>query len=88
MQEHGVLERVLLVYDETARRIELGEAVELAVVTSAANIVRRFIEEYHATFIELLLRFRLIRYPFPLACFRGRNIEKGQKLCRCFVSAV
>jgi len=47
MQEHGVLERILLVYDESARRIERGEPLDLAVVTEAAGIVRRFVEDYH-----------------------------------------
>jgi hemerythrin-like domain-containing protein len=47
MQEHGVLERVLLVYGEAARRIDAGEPLDLAVVTSAAGIVRRFVEDYH-----------------------------------------
>src|SRR5437868_6740186 len=40
MQEHGVLERLLLVYDEAARRIESREPVDLGVVASAAGIVR------------------------------------------------
>jgi hemerythrin-like domain-containing protein len=47
MQEHGVLERVLLVYGEAARRIEAREQVDLAVVASAASFVRRFIQDYH-----------------------------------------
>jgi hemerythrin-like domain-containing protein len=47
MQEHGVLERILLVYGESARRIERGEPLDLAVVTEAAGIVRRFVEDYH-----------------------------------------
>src|SRR5439155_9243337 len=47
MQEHGVLERVLLVYDEAARRIEQGEAIELGLIASGAGIVRTFIEQYH-----------------------------------------
>jgi hemerythrin-like domain-containing protein len=47
MQEHGLIERVLLIYDEGARRIESGESFDLAVITSAAGIVRRFVEDYH-----------------------------------------
>ena len=44
MQEHGVLERILLIYDEAAHRIEHDEQLDLAVVTSAASIVRHFVE--------------------------------------------
>jgi hemerythrin-like domain-containing protein len=47
MQEHGLIERVLLIYDEGARRIERSEALDLVVITSAAGIVRRFVEDYH-----------------------------------------
>ncbi len=47
MQEHGVLERILLIYDEGARRIESKEALDLAVISSAAGIIRRFVEGYH-----------------------------------------
>jgi hypothetical protein len=49
MQEHGLLERVLLIYDESARRIEHGEQVDLAVLTSAAGIIRRFVEHSRRT---------------------------------------
>jgi len=47
MQEHGVLDRILLVYGEAAGRIERAEHVDLRVVNGAARIVRRFIEDYH-----------------------------------------
>lgn len=47
MQEHGVLDRILLIYDEAARRIDLGERFDYATLATAAGIVRRFIEDYH-----------------------------------------
>jgi hemerythrin-like domain-containing protein len=47
MQEHGVLERILLIYEEVARRVERGEAFDATVVTTTAGIVRRFVEDYH-----------------------------------------
>ncbi len=47
MQEHGVLERVLLVYGEVIRRIERGESVDPMLISSAAGIVRHFVEDYH-----------------------------------------
>ena len=46
MREHGVLRRILLVYDEAARRLP-GEDAVVGVVGSAAGIVRRFVEGYH-----------------------------------------
>lgn len=47
MREHGVLDRVLLVYDEAVRRLEGGRELDPAVLTGSAGIVRRFIEDYH-----------------------------------------
>jgi hemerythrin-like domain-containing protein len=47
MREHGVLNRILLVYDEVMRRIRARETVPLEQVRSAAGIIRRFVEEYH-----------------------------------------
>lgn len=47
MQEHGVNDRILLIYDEAARRIETGAELDVALVARAAGIVRRFVEDYH-----------------------------------------
>jgi hemerythrin-like domain-containing protein len=47
MREHGVLNRILLVYDEAIRRIRAHEEVPLEQVRSAAGIIRRFVEGYH-----------------------------------------
>lgn len=47
MREHGALSRVLLIYDEVARRLESQEPFPHEVLTSAASIIRRFVEDYH-----------------------------------------
>jgi hemerythrin-like domain-containing protein len=47
MREHGVLRRVMLVYDEAVRRLETKRDVPLDAVASGAAIVRRVIEDYH-----------------------------------------
>ena len=47
MREHGVLRRILLVYDEAARRLVGEDAVALGVIATAAGVVRRFVEGYH-----------------------------------------
>lgn len=54
-----MLERILLVYDEAAGRIERGEQLDLAVLTSAAAIVRRFVEDYHEKLEEQFVFPRL-----------------------------
>ena len=47
MREHGVLRRILLVYDEAARRLATDDATAMSVVGAAASIVHRFVEGYH-----------------------------------------
>jgi hemerythrin-like domain-containing protein len=48
MREHGVLRRILLVYNEAARRLDSGtESLPTADLQHAATIVREFIEDYH-----------------------------------------
>lgn len=47
MREHGVLRRILLVYEEAIRRLASGDAATVDVVGGAASIVHRFVEGYH-----------------------------------------
>ncbi len=47
MREHGVLRRVLLVYEEGIRRIEGKRELPRDTVSQAADIIRTFIEGYH-----------------------------------------
>jgi hemerythrin-like domain-containing protein len=47
MREHGVLKRVLLVYDEGIRRIDAGEELPPDALRDSASIIRTFIEDYH-----------------------------------------
>src|SRR5258708_7545861 len=47
MREHGVLNRVLLIYDETIRRIQANEKFDAAVITKSAGLIKGFIEDYH-----------------------------------------
>jgi hemerythrin-like domain-containing protein len=59
MQEHGVVERLLLVYSEAARRIEHHEQLDPTVVAQAAAIVRRFVQDYHEKLEEQFVFPRL-----------------------------
>ena len=47
MREHGVLKRVLLVYEEAIRRIDGKKDVPVDAVKNGAEIIRTFIEDYH-----------------------------------------
>lgn len=48
MREHGVLDRILLIYDEILwRRLPSGADFPPEVLSKGADLVRRFIEDYH-----------------------------------------
>jgi hemerythrin-like domain-containing protein len=60
MREHGVLNRILLIYDEHLRRLAAKQTFDGSVLAGAADIVRHFVEEYHEKLEEdyLFPRFR------------------------------
>ena len=47
MREHGILRRLLLVYQEAVGRLGTDDAAALGVIGGAAALVRRFVEDYH-----------------------------------------
>jgi hemerythrin-like domain-containing protein len=47
MREHGVLNRIMLIYDETLRRIQVNEKFDPTVVVKSAGLIKSFIEDYH-----------------------------------------
>jgi hemerythrin-like domain-containing protein len=47
MREHGILRRIMLVYDEISRRLKQGEEFPLQVLADANNIIRQFMQDYH-----------------------------------------
>ncbi len=62
MREHGLLRRILLVYDESVRRLNANHDFDAAIITSCADIVRQFVEDYHEQLEQ--------KYIFP-------HLEKG-----------
>jgi len=60
MREHGVLNRILLIYDEHLRLLDAKQTFDPGVLASSAGIVRHFVEDYHEKLEEdfLFPRFR------------------------------
>ena len=52
MQEHGILKRVLLVYQEASRRIATGQPAPAAEIHQSALIIHDFIEGFHEALEE------------------------------------
>ncbi len=82
MQEHGLLERILLVYGESARRLERGEQLDLAVVHNAAGIVIRFVENYHEKLEETFVfpRLEQARRELELVAVLRRQHARGREV--------
>lgn len=47
MREHGVLNRILLIYDESIRRMASSAEPPTDVIAGSADIIHRFIGQYH-----------------------------------------
>lgn len=61
MREHGLLNRVLLVYGEALRRLDARQELPPEPVADAARIIRSFIEEYHEKLEEDFLFPRFVK---------------------------
>src|ERR1051325_72515 len=55
MREHGVLRRVMFLYDEAIRRIEAAGPLPAVPIAAGAKIIRRVIEDYHEKLEEEFL---------------------------------
>ncbi|PYX05509.1 MAG: hemerythrin domain-containing protein [Acidobacteria bacterium] len=60
MREHGLLKRILLIYDEVSGRIDTNKDFPPDTITNSAKIIRSFVEQYHEKLEEdhLFPRFR------------------------------
>ncbi len=67
MREHGVLGRVLLIYEAGARRLEQGEDIESGIFTQSAEVMRDFVHGYHEKSEE--------EHVFPLFKKAGRMVD-------------
>ena len=47
MREHGVVERLLLIYDTGIRRLGQGEDLDPKILTQTAETMRDFVHDYH-----------------------------------------
>ena len=72
MREHGILKRVLLMYDVVIRRIDAKEDFPPQTVIDSAEIIRNFIEDYHQKLEE--------EHIFPLF----RNYYRRQDVLRLY----
>lgn len=72
MREHGVLRRIMLIYDFAQARLNAGEEYPIETLRNATGIIRRFIEEYHEKLEE--------EYVFPLFEKGGPHADLAKTL--------
>lgn len=83
MREHGVLKRVLLVYEEAERRLLAGGAdVSPDAVHKSATLIRTFIEDYHEKLEEdfLFPRYRKANKLVDLVEVLAEQHQAGRRL--------
>ena len=82
MREHGVLNRVLLVYDEAVRRIDAGQDFSPDLLRDAATLVRTFIEDYHERLEEdhLFPRFERAGRLMDMTAILRAQHQAGRRL--------
>jgi hemerythrin-like domain-containing protein len=82
MREHGILKRVLLVYDEAIRRIDAKRSLPPEPIKDGAQIIRSFIEEYHEKLEEdyLFPRFEKARKLADLTMVLRTQHQAGRRL--------
>jgi hemerythrin-like domain-containing protein len=82
MREHGALRRILLIYKEAIRRIEARQDFPPEVLSNSANLVHRFVEDYHEKLEEeqIFPRFRKANTLVDLVDTLYEQHQKGRIL--------
>jgi hemerythrin-like domain-containing protein len=82
MREHGLLNRILLIYDFTRSKIMSGEEYSPELLKSSAQIIRSFIEDYHEKLEESYLfpRFEKANVLVDLISVLRSQHAAGRKL--------
>ncbi|HQI00360.1 MAG TPA: hemerythrin domain-containing protein [Deltaproteobacteria bacterium] len=89
MREHGVLRRILLIYEESIRRIDTDEALPLDSVADASGIIHDFVENYHEKLEEdfLFPRFKKAGTLTDLVNVLTKQHNAGKRLTKTTLSA-
>lgn len=82
MREHGLLNRILLVYEEAIRRLRHKEDVPAEVFQKPANLVRTFVEDYHEKLEEKFIfpQFEKYKKLTDLVAVLRQQHQAGRRL--------
>ena len=82
MREHGVLRRILLIYEDIQGRLNGNKEFPPETLSSAASIIQKFIEQYHEKLEEdyLFPRFEKAGKLVELVTLLKEQHEAGRRL--------
>lgn len=82
MREHGMVDRILLIYEEAIRRLKAGTELPPAAIRNSASIIRSFVEDYHEKMEEdhLFARFEKAGVLAELSKTLKDQHDAGRKL--------
>jgi len=88
MREHGVLDRVLLIYEELLGRLETDKPFPPEAIGDATDIIRDFIQDYHERLEEkyVFVKFRYAQAFEDMITTLQRQHEAGRLLVKDIVS--
>jgi hemerythrin-like domain-containing protein len=72
MREHGVLNRIMMIYDTCRAKIVSKEEFQVDALTNSAHIIRSFVEDYHEKLEE--------KYLFPRFVNANKLVDLVQTL--------
>lgn len=82
MREHGILDRMLLIYESGIQTLSKNQAFPREVIASTADLVKRFIEDYHGQLEEqhVFPRFQKAGKMVDLVQILKEQHDAGRKL--------
>jgi hemerythrin-like domain-containing protein len=82
MREHGILRRVLLIYDEAAKLLDSGKSLPPGVIEDSASIIQHFVQNYHEKLEEeeIFPRFQKARKFDDLVSLLFTQHQAGRRL--------
>ena len=82
MQEHGLLNRILLIYDHCKKDLVDGHSFDLAILFNSSGIIRNFVEDYHEKQEEdyLFPRFKKANQLTDLVAILKQQHDSGRAI--------
>lgn len=87
MREHGLINRILLIYERISSMVQNDEPVPFALLEQSASLVRDFVENYHERLEEQYVfpRLEKVRKLSTLTCELRRQHDAGRTITQAIL---